>query len=196
MAVGDVYQITVVGLHHGQQVVNVLHYQVLVGAAADYSAELANLWSNQNLNNYRACCSAEYRCTGLLSQKVKPIPALTAVSLTIGEGTGTGSANSLPSSNSVVITKRSAIAGRTGRGRIYMPGVPTTFEDNSQVTGAGLNVYNNFAQTALTMENDGSTLQVQMTLLSRKTLTTRLVVSVDARPILRNQRRRQVGRGS
>ena len=59
---------------------------------------------------------------------------------------GLGENDVLPEGNQVVIQRRTGLAGRSKRGRVFIPYVPETFCDNSTLNAVGLPKYKTLAQ--------------------------------------------------
>ncbi len=83
-----------------------------------------------------------------------------AVGLWSGAMTGPGLEDDvLPEGDQIVIQRRSSLAGRSKRGRIFLPFVPEELVDNSTINAAGLVIYKKiatkFAQT-IEMEDLGT----------------------------------------
>jgi len=195
MAVGDVYSVVLHSRQHAQDLMNVMHYENVSGGTPDDSSLIAAAWLAQHTAAWRACCSDEWEILGLSVQKIKPVPVLLAFTQSLSNNEGTVAGDSLPTSMSAVITKRTAFGGPSGRGRLYLAGVPLSFELNSTVTDAGLLIY----QTLGNLLDNNITLAggavYRPVVWNRTDKTTRPIVSTLARRTLRNQRRRQVGRG-
>jgi hypothetical protein len=195
MPAGDIYTLTVIGEHHNQTVMNVFHYRVQTGTIEDDSAQIITAWRNNTETTWLNCFSEEYFISGYFCQRSWPKPVLQGFTLSTAFLPGTEPGNSLPTSVAVVLTKRTALGGRSGRGRTYLGGVPTAFEADSQLTGAAIQTYNLLcAKLDDTLNTvNGTTLHPIIT--DKLFATAKPITSYVTRSILRNQRRRQVGRG-
>lgn len=195
MAVGDIYSVIVRGRVHSQTTMNVFHYRVSIDGDADDADGLVAAFAANCQTEWLACCSDEWELTGYICQKIHPLPVLSAFTQEVAFSAGTVAGNSLPSSVAVVMTKRTNLGGRVGRGRTYMPGVPSSFEDNSEITDAGYATYlalANRLDNSLTSQIGGSYTPV---IWHRTPRTSDSITQFIPRTTLRNQRRRQVGRG-
>jgi len=195
VAVNDIYSLIVRGRVHGQATMNVFHYRVNVDGDADDADGLVGAFRTNAENYWLQCCSAEWELTGYICQKIHPLPVLSAFTQEIGFSPGLVEGNSLPSSVAVVMTKRTGMGGRRGRGRVYMPGVPASFEDNSEITDAALQTYDALGarlDTPLTSAIGGVYVPILWNRVLSEALT---IIQYVPRTTLRNQRRRQVGRG-
>lgn len=195
MAVGDLYQLTIMGRLHGQRILNVLHYGVSVAGPTNPIEDLVTQWRADCETHWLACHSNEYTLDGYLSQKIRPLPITASYEEAPLALAGSSGNNSLPTSMAVVLTKRTDLAGRSYRGRIYMAGVPITFELDSELTGAAMNVYDTLADDLESpIVTAGGTTFIPV-LFRRSADVAREITQVIPRSTLRNQRRRQVGRG-
>lgn len=194
MAVNDIYSVQVLGTLHGQRVQCTLHYRESVTGVGGGSTALASLADASPGNEFRIQLSNEYRYDGCLVQKIWPLPVLESVLDATAAGNGSIVQNSLPSEVAAVITKRTGLAGRKYRGRAYVPGIPVTYETDSQLNSTGLTGIGAIA-TKLATALTGSGWTFFPTLYHRAAHTYNDLSQCTARPILRCQRRRQVGRG-
>lgn len=193
MVQGDIAALTVTGVLHGQTVQSVLHYRKINQGAGNELA-LIQAWQTSVKPQYLNCCSAEYEMTQLAAQIVGPGAPEAPFVQPIGFSNGEGSANSLPSSVAACITKRSLTPGKKGRGRVYMPAVPTTFEVDSKLNDTGFQTYAALGDILKTVLAAGAT-NFEFGIFHRSNKTFSPVISCLAREVLRTQRRRQVGVG-
>ena len=70
---------------------------------------------------------------------------LEAYSTTAAGGAGAAEGESLPEEDCVCIRKRTGLAGRTHRGRIFMPLVPESLQNESRLTDDAILLYNALA---------------------------------------------------
>lgn len=63
----------------------------------------------------------------------------------LGPGNGGRSVPCLPEEDAVVIRKKTGLAGRTHRGRIFMPLVPAEFQIDGRLTDDGMSAYQDLA---------------------------------------------------
>jgi hypothetical protein len=120
-------------LASGKQVKNVLHGQVAGGFAATaavaqavYAAIIASASWTAYKPFINAACSLA--AVNLRDLRTANMPVVTS---TGGATAGTGVATSLPPGVALVISERTALAGRGFRGRVYLPGL-----DSSAVVAA------------------------------------------------------------
>lgn len=193
MAINDRYRLTVIGSLHGQTIMNVLHYNVItLGANPD--ASMAPAWLTANKAKWLACHSNEYTMESILVQKIHPAPTSLAVQTAVAAGVGTVAQNSLPTSVAAVLTKTTLFAGPRWRGRLYLSGVPETFESDSQISILGQTAYNVLGASLASVLVAGGN-EWDPVLYHRDDHSVVILQTIVCRPVLRNQRRRQVGRG-
>lgn len=205
MAIGDIWRVAVEGTYDGQEVVCTGHFQAKsVGATgAGAATALAGI-----LNGFTT-----YLCTNLLwSNKHWQ---LLAVPPTVGDTSftqaGTSTAAGLPGTVAIVVSLRTGSAGRSYRGRIYVPGVDESVTDKGQL----VNPYLSGAQTNLDSNlavygDGGSSPDYLWGIYSHKLGDIRsggVLIGYDAdaffpiksgivRAVLGSQRRRRIGVGS
>jgi hypothetical protein len=185
----------------GQTCENVLHYTkddawdvVTLTALAD--AAIAEWIANIKPVMTNLLSLTSVIATDLASQSG---PSITRAGGLPSAGTQTGTA--LPNNCALVVTKRTTLRGRSFRGRIYHPGLPTPQTSANNVTGAFVtNIVNGWnALTAITMPGP---ITAQMVVVSKFTegnprvlgITTP-VVNVTSDGVIDSQRRRLPGRG-
>ena len=69
---------------------------------------------------FKAMMSNQASYSGLRVQKIKPLPVTVAVVSTNGAGVGTTGTLNTPPQSSILLSKRTAFAGRANRGRMYI----------------------------------------------------------------------------
>lgn len=120
-------------LASGKQVRNVLHGQVAGGfnaTAAVAQAVYAAIIASASWTAYKPFINANCSFAGVQLRDLRTAN-MPFVSSTGGATVGTGVATALPPGVALVISERTAQAGRGFRGRIYLPGL-----DSSAVTAA------------------------------------------------------------
>jgi len=185
----------------GQTCENVLHYT------------LDSAWTVTQLTSLADAAIAEWivsikpQMTNLLSLvsciatdlSSQSGPSITRATGLPSAGTQTGTA--LPNNCALVITKRTELRGRSFRGRIYHPGLPTPQTSANNVTGAFVtNIVSGWnALTAITIAGP---LTAQMVVVSkfhegnpRVIGITTPVVNMTSDGVIDSQRRRLPGRG-
>lgn len=193
MVDGSVVRFTIQGFLHDQLTVNTFWYEKTSGLDAAALSAVLNAFHGLFEDPYKAVISSEWTAFQMTAQQI--FPTKTAVLVQAYTGVGEQTGDSLPSSVAVVLTKRTLTAGQRGRGRIYLPGVPVAWETDSQVTNTGLTNYTNLAivmEGALAVAGE----TWEPVVCQANGTATKLIDAVDAQKVLRNQRRRQYGRGA
>jgi len=198
MATNDIHRVVIEGTLHAQTVQTVLHYLTTVDTGLSPVAQATALAARVAaivVPQLKSIQSAEYAHTRIIVQKIFPLPPRLPIINTTALGAGSVAGSSLPCADCAVITKRTIFAGRKYRGRIFVPGVPVTSELDSQLSPAALTTWQAVADAinVALVQAPGDTWA--MTLWHKSTSTNDVVTQLIARPILRSQRRRQVGRG-
>jgi len=141
IAVPDVAQVEMVYNWNGQKVQNVLHYYFPTG----YNAALLNNLAVAVKDKWIAQLKAEMATQiSLIEVKAIDLSDINGPTATISSGlpsAGTKAGTTMPNNVTCVITKRTALRGRSFRGRIYMPGLifqQTNLNDLAAGVGATL----------------------------------------------------------
>lgn len=185
----------------GQIVENVLHYQTVGAPSATDMSELGgflvNWWQDNMDTNVAGSVSLdEVRMTDLTSEFAP------GSSYTIGlPASGAAVSASLPNNVTLSITKRTALRGRSYRGRIYQVGLTENAvvdnEVSESIQAAILAAWNLAIEFALT---SGTAPMVVVSRIQggveRVTAEVTPVVSFSTDGIVDSQRRRLPGRGS
>lgn len=192
MAVGDLFQLNVVGKVHGQTTVNTFYYRIKVQAAGDPRQKLIDCWIAGCHTDYVACLSSEWTTDHFEAAGLQPVlPKVDFFDATPGAVAGV----CLPSSVAAVMRRKTLTPGRTGRGRVYLPAIPNSFEDDSKIAVAAQPTYTALGLSlGLDIVDAGWTFTPQH--VRRKPALQGLDIdrwTLDS--IMRNQRRRQVGVG-
>ena len=107
----------------------VIAEQLADGFAAEFTSVLCNTWKyvGTHVIYYGGATQLE------------------AYSSSAATNDGTVEDESLPEEDCVVIRKRTGLSGRSHRGRVFVPGVPETFQKESRLTNAAILLYNALA---------------------------------------------------
>jgi hypothetical protein len=126
-------------LPNTKTVYNVLHGQVAGGFSATSAVAEAIFtaikgaagWTSwkANVNSGVALAAISLRDMRTLNQPL--------VTSTTGTSAGTGAGTALPPGDALVVTLRSALAGRSARGRVYLPGLDSSALAAGGVAAAG-----------------------------------------------------------
>jgi hypothetical protein len=209
MAVGDKWRISIIGRVHGQRTMNSFYYSQVGGVG------IAGLALGQNLLNavlaadwwdfYLDLHSNEWSAIEATTQqytefenKYTPQTPLYVHDIVDAAGGYVGTA--LPTSVALVIRRRTELPGRAGYGRIYLTGVPQDWEEDSLIDTDDVNfsaaIVGFTANINLDLVNAGITWSPRHLSLSLPGGgSSNIIREWTYDDVLRNQRRRQIGRG-
>lgn len=122
-AVGSEWEVRVEGIMEGQKTVNVWHF-TCVGATSDVELNLILVLLNCFVTHLMPVLSSSWSLVRVVWKQVSPTLGLEQVTIPEEAGPAAGSAVALPSYCSAVLSLRTIRAGRSGRGRKYIPGIP------------------------------------------------------------------------
>lgn len=122
-AVGDCYQVRLIGLIEGQQTQNVLHF-ICVGADTDVLTHLIQVLVDCFQTHLIPVLSSAWELTEIRFKRVSPTLGPETIVVANVAATGGGNAAALPSYCSAVFSERTIRGGKSGRGRMYLPGIP------------------------------------------------------------------------
>jgi hypothetical protein len=130
-AVGDLYQVRVMGRQEGQQTQNVLHF-LAATAIDDVELRLIAALAECFVTHLIPQLSSAWALEKIAWKKVAP--TLGVDHETVPEGTlvGGGSASVLPSFATAVVSERTLTGGRSHRGRFSLAGIPEPATTGSQ----------------------------------------------------------------
>lgn len=194
MAVNDIYQLTVRGTLFSQTILNVLYYRESVSAGSTGQAALATAADSTLGAAWRTALSQDFTYNDVTAQKIFPLPVMYPT--TVGTGTGIGSVASgaQPSEVAVVITKRTAFAGRKYRGRAFIAGATISQVTGDILTGPGVTAMGGIA-TAIASALTSGGYTFTPIVYHKPTHSYDDVAGGTVHATLRAQRRRQPGRG-
>lgn len=199
--VGDIIQVTFLGLWHSQQVQNTFRYQVfgLVGSptvttvAAQLEALLTSVGNLEQL--FLALCPPQYALSGIRIQTI--VPTRVAASVFTSASVGTFGFGSSTANLAGVITRRGALANKHNVGSIHVPypNLDTGITNGKVSTGwvtAGLSLAG-FMVTNLTVS--GGTQMAPVLSWGKAIINTTQIDDAFVQATLRTMRRRTVGVG-
>lgn len=181
----------------GQLCVNVFHYRAR-SAEPLFENDAANLLTDFDLKVAAIIAQAQSAdiTNGML--RIQPVFPTRYVYLEFPEPNGGGGAAGMSvSGTSVVVRRRTDFASRSSRGRIYIGGIPKTSILASQVTAAFIAANAAGLQNAMTASlvgGFGNTYDPVIWSYADKTHN-EIIVSGNLDPIIRYQRRREIGKG-
>jgi hypothetical protein len=197
---GAVIQITAIGIVEGQETINTFYYYCSTAGAlttADLIAALA-AWRAAFSAHYIAAMSSDWKSVNLIAACLTQPSLVTIDDFTWAGTNGGGPAGHEPTQVAVCVSRYTAFKGQHGRGRIYLPAVPTGWVTNSNVTTVGA-----YVQIALDLAL-GFTANANIyvpAVVQRSKVSPRPVVGVaavvegTARFLTATIRRRRIGRG-
>lgn len=127
---GAIWQVRMIGELDGQQIVNVLHFQT-PGSVDDMELRLIVVLANCWLTHLKPVTASGFTLNEIRYQLMSANPPGLEYTYAVPGGTATGSAAALPSFNAAVVSLRSNIGGRHGRGRMFLAGIPEAATTNS-----------------------------------------------------------------
>lgn len=121
-AINDFYRVIFASWYDGQYGLNIRYYKVTAigGLGLDEPTIAQAFFLNFGIL-YQPLMNDDSVFLGCSIRNLTRVPAAAAVQSTGAGLTGTGGATPLPSQVTGIITLRSAFAGRSNRGRIYIP---------------------------------------------------------------------------
>jgi len=204
MAVGDAYRLSIEALLAGQQIVNVLHYQVTADPTLSASAQaLINQFAGQVFPAFAAATHDEYKFVLYRCTRIQPAgPATVIQDFAPGTfGTRSAAGNiALPPNVSASCVKRTNLAGRWARGRIQIAGALATDVTLGEWENAYLALLDTLTDALETALSNGVEEWVPIIYSQQKAgvpvITKTPVTLITAQPQVRVQRSRTVGVGS
>lgn len=197
MAVGDVFRLSVVGasVDGRTQIVNTFHYRqddALI--FSEPGPDLVQAWLDDVDSDYRALISNIFSFNFFRVQGITS--PLYVYEQTTASRLGTLTGEALPLTCAAVITWRTGLAGRSRRGRTYVPPANESAQNGSILTTSYIALMDAFADSAkaipLTIAHSGYTMMVYSSVLGQSNAVT----SHLSRNILGTQRRRRPGVGA
>jgi hypothetical protein len=194
IAVNDLVKVRIVSQLEEQVAINTLFYKCFgVATTSAHESDMATAFDTAVAAAYKSCLtnSAIYRGVGVQVQN----PTLSVEQETIAsQGDGVGGVGFLPKQIAVIIHFQSAIAGPKGRGRIYVPFVPTLFNVLGKPTAAAILDYAALAlaipQIMVIDGGGGGTASMELVVRNARTLNGYSVDTKTAQGLFATQRRR------
>lgn len=191
----DVLLFEIVGQLFGQTTISTFHYRWEADNSADQITEAdADAAIRLTLSTpYRDCLTTDW--TGLFTRTfvVKPTSTIPAL-VTTYTPDGVVDPPTLPPTNAVAITRRGTRRGPQGRGRVYLPAVPTAWTTGGLVTTS--TAYTAFGTAMIAVVGVAAPLGELIPCLWNRTFNTNNTVDAyTVQSVLRTQRRRAIGVG-
>jgi len=202
MAELDLYTLTIRGTLFGNQIVNSWGFMQISTTAGFLGQALIDEWQAACLTQYQGC-SSQLATYDLLSARSIVPDSHVVVEESLTGITGAVSGEVSPNQVAGVITWRTALAGRSYRGRTYIPALPQSYVVSGLLSATGLGNYNTFRTAMMTaFAATGSSTNFRLGVISRvadgvarPTPLIQVVTSSVVRTIPGTQRRRRLGVG-
>ena len=145
MALNDVYQLSLEFNQDGREWVVVEYYRISTDDAAKTVAEitlgLVQVWKTQFWDSVlENCVSDDVDFVALVGQKIHPTRDFQATNILVGVSCAVVSPP-LPAHTCALIHQTGSISGRSFQGRVFISGVPTTFQAEGKINGVGGTAY-------------------------------------------------------
>lgn len=212
-AVGEIWEVVLSSRLEQQQHLNVLHFTI-ASPVDDIQLRLLKAIVDCFLLNMMPGLTNQFTCIGAVGKRISPTLG-NAVEYfhtnTSVANTGLASGDGLPSYCSAVVSIHTARGGRSGRGRMFIGGVPESATINSMLTDTGvfwvalLAFISCVVSAFIVGDPIPSANAIQMGVLSKKEAGTTLPIPSTAfsamtnlvpHQLLATTRSRKVGRGS
>jgi len=195
MASGDIWRLSADVLMFDQSEVNVWHFEEPDGVEGEAGQSLINAFEAAALDSYRDCFSNQGYLQLVEARQVTGGTAVAQRSYDTSNGIGTRTgSDTLPLQAAAIITWRTGLAGRSRRGRTYMPS--TVEGDVGQAGGIGVTyagLLDNFATDLLLMQEPVTLNEWQLHVWSPTLNAATRVTEYVIRPYLGTQRSRRSG---
>lgn len=123
--INEIYQVVIHGRQEEQEVLNIWHFRCLF-TDNDVTLHLLTVVMNCIITALLPGLSQQYKLERVTGARVSPTlgPELEVTPPPEGLVQGAVATDSLPTFNACVVSIRTVGAGRTGRGRMYLAGIP------------------------------------------------------------------------
>jgi hypothetical protein len=140
LATGDVLHFTAEGLLFQQHTITNFYYAVTDNADGEDLEAALDTWTTVNADQMLPpIMSTDWVFLRTTADIIHPVIRRSAQVVSSQEfRNGQIAGGSLPPSVTFVIARRTSTRGPTGRGRVFIPGVPTAWHDDGSLTGAAI----------------------------------------------------------
>jgi hypothetical protein len=162
------------------------------GAAAAWHTAFGILWNGNAApaDDIKQFLFTGTTCDFTLVNELSPLTGKNVSQVVTGETlAGTSTADQMPQETSIVISKRTALPTKAGRGRMYIPG--TTVDAQGSIGELGSGVADVVSLAAEHMMQSLNTATYQCVVWHRDSLSTTNIIGLDVASLFRVQRRRQ-----
>lgn len=130
---GDKFQVTVRGQLENQLTENVLYFAAAT-PVDDVELRLIQALVECFITNLVPVWPIRMKLTEVRWKMVNPTLGVEHIFVIADNNVGQAAIDSLPSFNSVVVSKRTALGGRSHRGRMFLPAIPESATSGSSIT--------------------------------------------------------------
>lgn len=193
LQVGDIIVAVMKGKLFNQSVQSTFHYR---STAVDGTYTLKNFLTGLNatlLDNYVKCVSRDWTGDVLYGRILAPVKSR-GEETSLGAASGDIAEDSLPPSVAAVIGRYTLVPGPGGRGRIFLPAIPQSWNDAGLLSVAGVTAMTDLQQFMAESITPLAGNTFEPVLWKRPNLALPLTDTKIQR-VLRSQRRREVGVG-
>lgn len=199
---GSIVEVRITGTLFNQRTINVFHYLAPGGTATNGDMELLlSAFEAGPYESFVSTVTTDWVGGRIQGQVISPTRQI-ALNFLPEDTAGTVEGTTLPGNNAAVLVRKTLTAGRTQQGRIFMPAMPSTWVTNGVINSTGLVAYAVMAgQLDATLDVDGRIFQPIIVGYvkppgSPGSYVNRGVVQVfEVNPVVRSQRRREIGVG-
>lgn len=195
MAIGDIYLVTIKGTMASGDVLNTIHFRETATGAGNPSQLLASGIDGRVSLSWRPLLSQDYTYSYTQAQKIAPGLITMPAIANLGAGVGGKAVNALPACAAITVTKQTALAGRFYRGRIYMSGISEDDETGGQLNAGLVTTFETSVSNMFAVVTTGGWAWNAVLWHKAGGSYSDITNWRVNRPI-RNQRRRQFGKGS
>lgn len=193
----DVYQAIVQQRAYNQTIQNVLYYRETSNTPGNHQTELAIALDLNMAPVYASNLNVDWAYVAMDVALVFPLPRTDFTRVNTGATGGSLAGAILPINACAVLTKKTGLAGPMFRGRVYVSGLTMDDVDDGQLDVSGLANMQDIADEIEAPQISGL-ITFAPCLFGPGHVgpsNTTLIAEVIPRPIIRNQRRRQVAVG-
>lgn len=144
------YRLNLIGELHGSLTNNLFHFQggrnANINTHANELTTLCNDFTNNILPKILLFAGDDFKAKSLLGVSLIPRPGV-LVEVRYAEASGVQSDDCLPSFCAGLLSIRTGVGGRSGHGRVYIPGVPENLSSDSRLEGTHLALLNDIGTT-------------------------------------------------
>jgi hypothetical protein len=189
MAVNDVHRLTVVGAIAGEPVLNTFHFREdVVGVGSLANALVNGFFTNVNIP-WNAWASSAWSANSIIYQGVRPVTPTQVFAAALA---GTIVQPTIPTQCAIILTRKTIVPGKRGRGRIFLGGAPQTGVVNDSMTVAQHNLTVTLAAAIFAAVVQGGW-TFTPALWSRKYQSVEAIVSIPVNDIVKTRRSRAFG---